>query len=94
MASTTAKIHPAYAVTAFGFELRLWKESEEIKWGATIQDNTQILNLQIEADNATVAKVELLFEARNHAVSLHRQIESPLESFAGAWQEITTADTS
>jgi len=64
---TIQQTRPTFAMTAFGLELRLWQESGDSHWGATLQDGNQVIYSEFESDNATLAKLDLLTMARDRA---------------------------
>ena len=55
--ATIVKTRLALALSAFGFELRLWQESHDGQWGATIGDGEQVFHCQFEEENLTLAKL-------------------------------------
>lgn len=81
------------AISAFGFEIRLWKESQGVAWGATIADGDQLFRSQFEEDNLTLAKLHILEDARARASHRWRDREfPPCESLADLWKTITIAE--
>jgi hypothetical protein len=38
MTATIGTTKDVLAISAFGFEIRLWQESTEVEWSATIED--------------------------------------------------------
>ena len=66
--ATVGKTRLALALSAFGFELRLWQESHDAQWGATIEDGDHVFHSQFEEENLTLAKLHLLGEARARAL--------------------------
>ena len=80
----------ALALSAFGFELRLWHESKEMEWGATIADGEQVLHSRFEEDNLMLAKLHVLGDARARAMYRWSDREFPsCESLMGSWKPIT-----
>ena len=89
--TTTAirEIKVALALQAYGIELRLWKEREERKWGATLSDDNTILHSNFEEDNLMMAKLHLLGEARSRAMSRAGSAELPgCDTFFDSWKPI------
>jgi hypothetical protein len=89
--TTTAirEIKVALALQAYGIELRLWKEREERKWGATLRDDNTVLHSNFEEDNLMMAKLHLLGEARSRAMSRHGSEELPgCDTFFHSWKPI------
>ena len=74
------------AISAFGFEIRLWKESHGVVWGATIADGEQLFRSEFEEDNLTLAKLHILEDARTRAAYRWKNREfPPCESFGDLW---------
>lgn len=90
MRSTTiGKTRLALALSAFGFELRLWPESQEMKWGATMEDGNDVFHTQFEEENLTLAKLHLLGDARSRALCRARDKEFPsCDTLMDSWKPI------
>jgi hypothetical protein len=87
--ATIVKTRLALALSAFGFELRLWQESHDGQWAATIGDGEQVFHCRFEEENLTLAKLHLLGEARTRALH-HGDKEFPsCQSFMGSWKPVT-----
>jgi hypothetical protein len=66
MASTAVgKYKVALGLVAYGIELRLWKEPGEREWGASFRHDNNVVSLNFEEDNLTLAKLHVLGEAWN-----------------------------
>jgi len=87
--TTLAVCKVAIALNAYGFELQLWKEDEEREWGATLRDNNHIDSCNFEEDNLMLAKLHLLGEARNRAISRSDDASLPgCDAFLHSWKPI------
>jgi hypothetical protein len=73
----------------YGIELRLWKETGESEWGATLRENDNTVHTRFEEENLTMAKLHLLAEARKRAVSRSGGAELPgCDAFLNSWKPI------
>jgi hypothetical protein len=80
------------ALEAFGNELRLWKEPGEREWGATLRDDDNIVECHFEEDNLTLAKLHVLGDARNRAISRSDAAELPgCDMFLDSWKPVKMA---
>jgi hypothetical protein len=89
--STTAvgKTKLALALEAYGIELRLWKETGEREWGATLREDNTIVQCKFEEDNLLLAKLHLLGEARSRASSRTGAAELPgCDTFLNSWKPV------
>jgi hypothetical protein len=90
---TIRQTRPAFIMTAFGLELRLWQESSESHWGAILQDGNQAIYSEFEADNETLAKLDLLTMARDHARLRGDDRDLPiLGSLVDCWKSTTIVE--
>ena len=88
--TTLAVRKVALTLKAYGFELRLWKEDVEREWGATLRDENHVASCHFEEDNLILAKLHLLGEARNRAISRSDNAELPgCDAFLQSWKPIT-----
>jgi len=87
--ATVSKTRLALALSAFGLELRLWQESHDAQWGATIEDGEHVFHSQFEEENLTLAKLHLLGEARARALNRGDKEFPSCESLMGSWKPIT-----
>ncbi|PYR96652.1 MAG: hypothetical protein DMG16_27220 [Acidobacteria bacterium] len=82
----------ALALDAYGIELRLWKEPGEREWGATLRDDSNIVDCHFEEDNLTLAKLHVLGDARNRVMSRSRSSELPgCNTFLDSWKPVKMA---
>jgi hypothetical protein len=87
--TTIAAPKLALTVKAYGFELYLWKEEMEREWGATLRDSIQSAGCIFEEDNLMLAKLHLLGEARNRAISRSGNADLPgCDAFLNSWKPI------
>lgn len=85
------KVVPKVAISskAYGFELQLWKEDTERKWGATLSDSNLVVSCNFEEDNLMLAKLYLLGEARNRAIERSNAPNLPgCDTFLDSWKPI------
>jgi hypothetical protein len=74
---------------AYGFELQLWKEDMGREWGATLRDGNHLTSCKFEEDNLELAKLHLLGEARNRAISRSGNADLPgCDAFLHSWKAI------
>ena len=87
-AKTIGTTKDVLAISAFGFEIRLWQETTEVEWCATIHDGGQEVSCCFEEDNLALAKLHILAEARNRAlVRSGRDRElPPYETLLDSWE--------
>jgi hypothetical protein len=79
----------ALSLKAYGFELHLWKEDVEREWGARLRDDSVVATCNFEEDNLMLAKLHLLGEARNRAISQSGNSNLPgCEGFLNSWKPI------
>ena len=79
----------ALALKAYGMELRLWKEPGEREWSATLRDDNSSFDCHFEEDNLTLAKLHVLGEARNRAMSRPGSVELPgCDLFMDSWKPV------
>jgi hypothetical protein len=77
---------------AYGIELRLWKETGEREWGATLRDGNKTIDCHFEEDNLTLAKLHVLGEARNRVMSRSGTVELPgCDTFLNSWKPVKMA---
>ena len=92
MTTTTTAIRDlkiALALKAYGMELRLWREQAPREWRATLQEENTVLHCHFEEDNLTLAKLHVLGEARNRAMSRADNTELPgCDTFFDSWKPI------
>jgi hypothetical protein len=82
----------ALAREAYGIELRLWKESGEREWGASLRDEGTIVDCHFEEDNLTLAQLRILGEARKRVISRSGSAELPVcDTFLGSWKPVKMA---
>jgi hypothetical protein len=89
--STTAirDVKLALALKAYGLELRLWKETGEREWGATLRDDSTTVSCSFEEDNLQLAKLHILGEARSRAISQFSSVELPgCDTFFDSWKPV------
>jgi len=87
--ATVPEIRVALAIKAYGMEIQLWKEVGQREWGATLRDDTTILHCHFEEDSLPLAKLHLLGEARNRAVTRSGNTGLPgCDTFFDAWKPI------
>ena len=87
--TTLAVPKVAISSKAYGFELQLWKEDAERKWGATLSDSNLVVSCNFEEDNLMLAKLYLLGEARNRAIKRSNASDLPgCDTFLGSWKPI------
>jgi len=80
------------ALEAYGSELRLWKEPGEREWGATLRDDNNIVECHFEEDNLTLAKLHVLGDARNRAISRSDAAGLPgCDTFLDSWKPVKMA---
>ncbi len=88
--AAAGKFKLGLALSAFGIELKLWKEPGEREWGAILRDGQDIVNCRFEEDNLTLAKLHVLGEARVRAVN--RSGSPPklpgCDTLLGAWKPV------
>jgi hypothetical protein len=91
MTSTTVgTTTDALAISAFGFEIRLWQGSTGMEWSATIEDGNRVFRSQFEEDNLTLAKLHILEDARARGIYRLRDNNLPsCESLIDEWHEAT-----
>lgn len=88
------KAKHGFALSAFGFQLHLWKESD-VEWCGTIRDGDQETSSRFEEDNLTLAKLHILAEARNRALVRWKDKEFPAcETLVDSWEAMTFVDES
>jgi len=79
----------ALALTAYGIELRLWKERGEREWGATLTEGNTILHSNFGEDNLALAKLHVLGEARSRAMIREAGAELPgCDTFFDVWKPV------
>lgn len=89
MTTLTREVKLALALQAYGLELRLWKEPKEREWGATLRDDTTIVQSQFEEDNLMMAKLHVLGEARSRAVTRSGSANLPgCDTFFDSWKPV------
>jgi hypothetical protein len=90
MTSTTiGTTKDVLAISAFGFEIRLWQESTEVEWSATIEDGKRVLRSKFEEENLILAKLHILEDARARAIYCCRHNNLPsCESLIDGWHEV------
>jgi hypothetical protein len=91
MTTTTAirDIKIGLGIKAYGMELRLWREQAPREWRATLQEENTILHCHFEEDNLMMAKLHVLGEARNRALSRADNTELPgCDTFFDSWKPI------
>ena len=88
MTSTGVRqIQIALATEVYGMELRLWKETGERKWGATLRDGSAVVQSNFEEDDLTLAKLHILGEARSRALSQSGSVSLPsCDTFLDSWK--------
>jgi hypothetical protein len=87
--TTLAVPKVALALKAYGFELQLWKEDAERKWGAKMSDGNLVVSCNFEEDNLTLAKLYLLGEARSRAIGQSNAANLPgCDAFLNSWKPI------
>ena len=80
------------ALEAYGIELQLWKEPGEREWGATLRDDNNIVECHFEEDNLTLAKLHVLGDARNRAISRSDLVKLPgCDTFLDSWKPVKMA---
>jgi hypothetical protein len=90
--TTTREIKVALALQAYGIELRLWKEADLKEWGASLRSDNDTVQCNFEEDNLTLAKLRVLGEARNRAMSRAGSTELPgCNTFMNAWKPVNMA---
>jgi hypothetical protein len=78
------------AISAFGFEIRLWQESTKGEWSATIEDGNRVFRSQFEEQNLMLAKLHILEDARARAIYRSRDNNLPsCDSLIDGWDEAT-----
>jgi len=83
-----------FVITAFGFRLHLWNESE-VEWCATISDGDEETPIRFQEDNLMLAKLHTLADARNRAIVRSSDKEFPsCESLVDSWEPMTFIDES
>ena len=89
-ATTIGPTKEVLAISTFGFEIRLWQESTEVEWCATIHDGDQQVSCCFREDNLALAKLHILAEVRNRAlVRWGRDREFPTcDSLMDSWEPI------
>jgi hypothetical protein len=99
--AAAAKFKLGLALQAYGIELRLWKEPGEREWGATVRDQNnmvdchfeEMVDCHFEEDNLTLAKLHVLGEARNRAMSRSGSGELPgCDTFLDSWKPVKMAE--
>jgi len=89
MNTVIREVKLALALHAYGLELRLWKEPNEREWGATLRDGTTTLDSHFEEDNLMMAKLHVLGEARNLALTRSGSADLPgCDTFFDAWKPV------
>lgn len=92
--TTSAIRRVAITLQAYGFELQLWKEDVEREWGATLREGKHVVSCHFEEDNLTLAKLHLLGEARNRALSRSDNAHLPgCDAFLNSWKPISMTKT-
>src|SRR5262245_20395802 len=90
MTTATRDVKVALALEAYGIELRLWKELSQRETGATLRYDNNVIPCNFEEDNLTLAKLHVLGEARNVAMSRSAGAELPgCDTFLNSWKPIT-----
>ena len=89
---STVPIHAiklGLALEVYGIELRLWKETGESEWGATLREKDNTVHTRFEEENLTMAKLHLLAEARKRVVNQFGGAELPgCDTFLNSWKPI------
>jgi hypothetical protein len=85
----TREIIFGLALDAYGLELRLWRESDEREWGATLRDGSGTVQRRFQEDNLELAKLHLLAEARKLALGRSPGAELPgCDAFDKFWKPV------
>jgi hypothetical protein len=88
---STVPIHSlklGLALEVFGIELRLWKETGETEWGATLRENANTIHTRFEEENLTMAKLHLLAEARRRVANRSGAELPGCDAFLNSWKPI------
>jgi len=89
MTTPVREFRVGLALEAYGIELRLWKEAGPREWGATLREDSTLLHHHFEEDNLTLAKLHVLGEARQRAMSRSGNAELPgCDTFFNSWKPI------
>lgn len=88
MTSTGVRqVQIALAAEVYGMELRLWKETGERQWGATLRDGSAVVQSNFEEDDLTLAKLHILGEARRRAINQSGKMSLPsCDTFLDSWK--------
>jgi hypothetical protein len=84
----------AFSLNAFGHELRLWKETNQNDWGAIVgsRTNPQVYYLYFEANDATMAKLQVCETARSLAVIEKEKEMPPSDAFLDFWRPLSAVE--
>jgi hypothetical protein len=92
--STRHKLKPSFTLDAYGFHLRLWNESGGVDWGASLHDGKEEVSCRFQEDNLTLAKLHLLAEARNRAMTRWPEKKFPSdESLIDSWEPVNMTES-
>jgi hypothetical protein len=81
----------AFSLYAFGHEMRLWKETNGNHWGAMVgnRSSRQVYYIYFEADDPTLAKLQVCTTARALAVLRMDRDVPACDVFLDSWHALT-----